>query len=109
MALVSMKQQAVDAYAPTEQSLPDRLADDYGYGLCINLGKEQCAALGISSLPEPGTVVMLQARAVVTRTSIVNDGDNDDPEHNLSLQITDLDLGDAPKSAGELASALYGG
>ncbi|TAN29583.1 MAG: hypothetical protein EPN31_06245 [Castellaniella sp.] len=108
--LTSMKRQP--KMGPDCWSAMDQMADDYGYGLSINLDKDQCAALGLTDLPAPGTPVMIRAVGVVTRTSVVNDGDADDPERSLSVQLTDLAL-DTPGAAGDTAdsaaSLLYGG
>lgn len=99
MALVSMK---CDHEHEIKES---ELMHEYGYGLCINLEEEQCDALGITTLPAPGQVVMIRARAVVTRTRVENDGEG--PENHMSLQITDMELGGAQAEQSP-ATMLYG-
>ena len=106
MSLISMKRQ------PSYQESPlEALSDEYGYGLCLHLDKQQCAALGLTALPAPGTPVMIRARCIVTRTEVVNDGDSDDPENNLNMQITDLEIDSngGTETAGQAATLLYGG
>lgn len=99
MALVSMKRE------PDNEPYELEMENEYGYGTCIHLDEDQCNALGITTLPAPGQVVMIRARAVVTRTMVENDGEG--PENHMSLQITDMELGGAQteKSA---ATMLYG-
>lgn len=99
MALVSMKRE------PDNEPYEHELESEYGYGTCIHLDEDQCNALGITTLPTPGQVVMIRARAVVTRTMVENDGEG--PENHMSLQITDMELGGAPTEQ-SAASMLYG-
>lgn len=97
MALKSMKM---------ESTIPQpEMADEYGYGLRINLECDQVEALGITKLPEPGTAMMIRARVVVVRTTTENDGEG--PEHYMTLQITDMELGAVEKNK-PAASMLYG-
>lgn len=96
MALVSMKR---------ESKAPEMEENEYGYGLRICLESDQCEALGITTPPEPGTAVMLRARAVVSRTNIENDGEG--PETYMTLQITDMELGKT-EPAKNAATMLYG-
>lgn len=97
MALKSMKREMKGAQPMME--------DEYGYGLCINLDSDQVEALGITKLPEPGTAMMIRARVVVKRTMTENEGEG--PEHYMSLQITDMELGAIEKTK-PAASMLYG-
>lgn len=99
MALVSMKRE------PDNEPYEAVMESEYGYGTCIHLDEDQCNALGITTLPAPGQVVMIRARAVVTRTRVENDGEG--PENHMSLQITDMELGGA-QSEQSAASLLYG-
>jgi hypothetical protein len=99
MALVSMKRK------PDNEPYDLAMEGEYGYGTCIHLDEDQCNALGLTTLPAPGQAVMIRARAVVTRTMIENDGDG--PEHHMSLQITDMEMGGA-QSEQSTASLLYG-
>ena len=99
MALVSMKKQ------PDNEAIEDKM-DEYGYGLCIHLDEDQVEALGLTQLPEPGTVLMIHAKDMVTRTMVENDGEGD--EKHLSLQITDMEFGPVEGKAKSSASLLYG-
>jgi len=102
MALVSMKT-GNDDYV-------DSGPNPYGYGLCIRLNDEQCAALGITEPLKAGSVVMLTAHAFVASATQSVEGDSDDagPDVCMELQITDLSLGSTGKTDGERASLLYG-
>ena len=84
------------------------------YNTCptIYLNDDQVEALGIAGMPEPGTVFMLQVRAVVTR--MVAEAEEADeakaegnaPDVSLTLQLTDMEiLHGGGKSA---ATLLYG-
>lgn len=97
MALKSMKIERESAAMVEE--------NEYGYGLCINLDSDQVEALGITKLPEPGSAMMIRARVVVKRTTTENDGEG--PEHYMSLQITDMEIGAIEKTK-PAASMLYG-
>lgn len=103
--LVSMElSEQTDAY--TSEPNP------YGYGLTLCLCEEQLAALGISGLPDPGTVLKITALATVAETEV--EKDEDGTEREMRLQITDMSIdaaSGAPKapgrSADEIASSLY--
>jgi len=100
MALVSMAVKDDDDYS----SMPD---NPYGYGLVISLNDAQCAALGITTPPQAGTVVAIEARCIVSSVTQEVEPGEDMPEVCMRLQITDMGLGgvQSDKSA---ASALYG-
>jgi hypothetical protein len=106
MKLVSMKREK--PYVNTMAS-----PNPYGYGLCLSLNSEQCEALGIASPPPAGTVVSVQAIAVVQSvTESVDDdaeekGEGGSNDVSLSLQITDMGVslgGQDPNPA----ETLYG-
>lgn len=63
---------------------------EYPYGLCLSLNSDTLDRLGMTELPEIGTVLTLHARVEVTSVSQYEraDGKNRD----VSLQITDMDL-----------------
>lgn len=63
---------------------------EYPYGLCISLDTDSLNKLGLTELPEIGTVLTLLARVEVTSVSQYerSDGKNRD----VSLQITDMEL-----------------
>lgn len=99
MALVSMKRK------PDNEPYEHAMDSEYGYGTCIHLDEDQCEALGLTTLPAPGQVVMIRARCVVTRTMVEDDGEG--PENHMNLQITDMELG-ASNDSPSAASMLYG-
>ena len=82
MALVSMK-----VKKENEMEMPN---GEYGYGTMLHLEEDQVSALGITELPEVGTVMKVSALAVVTKTMLENDGEGE--EKMLCLQITDMEL-----------------
>ena len=85
----------------------------YGYGLTIELDSDRCEALGIKGPIKPGTVIGLQALAVVTRSVEMLEGADevskgeDGNDISLSLQVTDLALSPGDQSA-KTATILYG-
>lgn len=99
MALVSMKRK------PDNEPYEHAMDSEYGYGTCIHLDEDQCEALGLTTLPAPGQVVMIRARCVVTRTMVEDDGEG--PENHMNLQITDMELGGA-EAGPSAATILYG-
>ncbi len=60
MKLVSMKREGED-HTAAPYSEPN-----YGGGLCLYLGADQCEALGLRSQLKPGTQVSIKAQAVLT-------------------------------------------
>ncbi|WP_244129208.1 capsid staple protein [Burkholderia gladioli] len=80
----------------------------YPYGLTICLDDEALAKLGITSLPDVGTPFTLAARVEVCSTSQYQNQDGAD--RNLSLQITDMELGPPPstQTPEERAAKFYG-
>lgn len=99
MALISMKRK------PPEMKMADPMESEYGYGLCLKLEPDQVEALGITQLPAVGTAMMIRARVVVKKTETEDEGEG--PEHELYLQVTDLELGRA-ESDKPAATMLYG-
>lgn len=99
MALVSMRQ--FEEKAEVEDN-------PYGYGLCISLSPEQCAALGLTSPPPAGSVMMLSARTEATSvTEAAGESGEGGNEIYLSLQITDLEIQDMQSAATDVARVLY--
>ena len=96
MKLVSMKK------AEQNDTAPD--PDDYGYGLMLYLDDDQLQALGLAALPDVGTVMDIQAKAVVMR--IVQENDGEGAEKRLNLQITDLGVQKTDQRTA--ADKLYG-
>lgn len=62
----------------------------YPYGLKINLEKEQLKQLGITDLPEVGSVVTLAAKCEVSSTSSFKTDNGE--RKDMSLQITEMSL-----------------
>ena len=105
MALINMKQQ------PKREEMPGAIEADeprYPYGLCISLGKEELAKLGITALPKVGGEMMITAKAVVKSTSAY-DTQGEGQDMRVELQITDMGLGQTDDAQNEnRASKLYG-
>lgn len=101
MNLVSMKtdDNGMDACAP----------NPYGYGLTLCLNDDQCEALGIKAPLRAGTVVNIQARAVVTRSTESVEADGDDTGNDVSLELQVTDLGLAAASSMYDKSGMVGG
>lgn len=102
MALVSLAQDNDDGPTPNNP-----IEDTYGWGTSISLTADQCEALGLTSPPTAGTRVMVHALAVVQSVTQSVDGDADDPDVRMCLQLTDMEIVSAPGPAP--ATALYGG
>lgn len=75
---------------------------DYNESPCIYLTDEQCKALGITSPPAAGTAMMITARAVAQSVTQSVDGDKDDPDIRMSLQLTHMEISGSPSSGGSL-------
>lgn len=84
----------------------------YGYGLTLHLNDEQLKALGVKKPFPVGTIIMVEAKAMVesTRESVEgrvdDDGDTDYTEVSMSLQITDMAV-EAEGKAKNPAEILY--
>lgn len=89
-----MKAELVDMkMAPQKESGPMDCAmvgetEDYPYGLCIRLEKEQIDALNLMELPKVGKSCKILATGMVTQSSMQPGGK--DP--GISIQITALQL-----------------
>ncbi len=85
---------------------------DYDNSPTIYLTDDQCEALGITTVPAPGTVYMLKVRAVATRvTAEAEEADEAKAEGNafdisLMLKLTDIEI--TQGSGKDTASVLYG-
>lgn len=101
MQMVSMNVDDDDAVRPQ------------GYDCCprIYLNAEQVEALGIQGMPEPGTVFLVQAHAVVTSMTATAEQDNEEKAEgkgtdvSLSLKLVEMA---AQPAGGDKASVLYG-
>ena len=105
MKMVNMKQSKKESEtmaAPVEVD-----ASEYPYGLCLNLGKEEIAKLGLGT-PKAGSKFMLHAMVEVKSVTISDHADGNGYK-DMSLQITDMVL---EKPGGmdsrKVAGALYG-
>lgn len=77
---------------------------------CIYLSQEQCDALGIQGSIDAGTVIGINARCVVTRsTTSIDSVDDTDKDVCLTLSITDAEITDAASttSKADAAKKLY--
>lgn len=101
MKLVSMKADTDDGAMPS--------VSKYGYGLCLSLDEDQCEALGITEPLRAGTILTLQASAIVVSATerVESDGDDAGPDISMSIQITDLGL-EVQGQSSKAASLLYG-
>lgn len=106
MPMVNLKMSREERKEQTEVMAMDE--PQYPYGLCIDLDDDTLAKLGITSLPAVGTAIQFTARAVVKSTSS-NQYEGSEPESRMSLQLTDMEIGDASRSTSDSATALYGG
>jgi hypothetical protein len=75
----------------TEQ--PDAMPEHgYGYGLCIYLTDKQCEALGITTPLKAGSLVTVNARAMVKEATESMEPGEESPEVRMSLQITEMGI-----------------
>lgn len=92
MKLVSMKRKPEEKTKDSECCAPmDGEHPDYPWGLRIEIGDEQLAALGIKSLPAAGANVALEGVALVYGIA-EEQVDGGETKRRLELQITDLAL-----------------
>lgn len=100
MDLVSMKRSPAEA---KEAATPADTAPEYPYGLRLRLEDEELQKLGLTTLPDVGTSLVLTARVEVCGTSAY---DSESGKHrSVELQLTDLAL--APEQRPANAEALY--
>ena len=89
---------------------PEYEAPAYPYGLSISLCDESLEKLGMSDLPKVGTVKTFTVQATVTSVSQNETAKPDDEgstqNRNVSLQITDIDMGQG--GATSMADRMYG-
>ena len=93
MALIDMNVRS-DDYASVAPS-------DYNESPCVYLTDAQCKALGITSPPRAGTVVMISAMAEVQSVTESVDDDDDDPDVRMTLCLTHMEL-QAPNASTNL-------
>jgi len=103
MAMKSMKLSKAEKKETVEAK--PYTGPEYPYGLSISLDKEALDKLGISELPEVGTKLTLEAKVDVTGVS-ESSSDSGKDYRTLTLQITDMELGEAPGE--DIGKKLYG-
>lgn len=100
---------------PEPMTLPDGPEPYYSFGTCLCLDETHLEQLGFTELPPAGTAFMIEAKAIVRRSSTEDpDADGDVDRASLELQITHLGLeeqSDKMRAATRSAKAakLYGG
>ncbi len=80
-------------------------AEDYDHSPTVYLSDAQVSALGLKSLPKPGTVFALEARAVVSSVSASDYKGDGSSNANLSFRLTAMAI-EAEKP--DNATMLYG-
>ena len=101
MELKSMKIDPAEQEPETMMSEPS----PYPYGLCLRLEEDSVEKLGLDELPEVGTEVTIQAKAIVRSTNEMNR--EGEMYRSLELQITDMGMSTGKKK--DIQAALYGG
>ena len=104
--MISMKRKP-DGENSTAMPVEGSSKEEYPYGLCISLGKEELKKLGITQPPSVGSKMTITA-AVFVKSASTHEYVGDDKEMNVSLQITDMEIGEA-KDKADSATLLYGG
>jgi len=111
--IVSMERTAAEKAKAEEacKAMPCE-GPDYPWGLCLNLGKEELAKLGITKLPEVGDEFHIYGVACVTRVSQSANKEGDESK-SVELQVTALgvmqeDEADEESGFSKAAAKLYG-
>ena len=109
MKLVNMAMSKEKAAEQSPSTLAEPEMPRYAYGLRIELDDDALEKLGITGLPKVGTEMMITANVCVCAIGS-SDSQEGDAESHVSLQITDMALGDEdePKGKRSPAKALYG-
>src|SRR5690348_9641609 len=112
MKIVDMSRTPAEKKAAQERyAIPSDAGPDYPYGLCLSLGKDELAKLGIEELPEVGDEFHLYAVACVTRVSQTASKDTGEDSKGVELQITQLGAlldDDDDDLTSKAARTLYG-
>jgi hypothetical protein len=103
MALKNMAQTAEEA-KEYGGAIASGEGDKYPYGLCLQLSNSTLEKLGWTKLPAVGSTVTVIAQATVVSTGERQEQDGD-TEQNVSLQITDMDLGASSIAASDKSNA----
>lgn len=106
MKLVSMERTAAEKKAAEERwNAEAETGPDYPYGLCLNLGGDELAKLGIKTLPAVGAEMEVTAKVKVTSVSS-SESERGEGYKSVSLQITEMSLDDGERASA--AERLYG-
>lgn len=103
MPLQSMKMTKEDRKMETPAMLSEK--PEYPYGLCLRLDNATMKKLGMSSLPDVGSILMISAKAEVVSVS-ERDSAYGGEDRNCELQITEMNIEGA--SNDKAAKSLYG-
>jgi hypothetical protein len=101
--MVNMKMSADKAKEYSEPQLSGD-APEYPYGLCLHLGMDELAKLGMTTLPDVGAKMTITAMAFVKSTSAY-ETQSEGKSMSVDLQITDMEVGSAEKK--DPASVMY--
>ena len=103
----------MDMNIKSEQAEGTAIADgDYDRSPTIYLNDDQCEALGIKGLPEPGSQFTLRVIATVVRASVSAEEQGEKGEEgnktdlDLSLRLGDIEIVQRPPKTA--ADTLYG-
>ena len=109
MALVSIKrtpEEMADLAADMIQAEPAGFPE-YSYGCCIQITEAELSKMGWTDPPKAGDTVKIEALCFVRTVNTSADGDEDDPDTCVNLQITDMDM-KVSKPRKSAAEVLYG-
>jgi hypothetical protein len=103
MKMVNMKMGKGESNTLLGES-PSKDSPAYPYGLNIELNEDSLKKLKLDDLPEAGEEMYIHAKVSVVRSSIT-DTKEGGKQRSVSLQITDLCLGEEKD---ETAEKMYG-
>ena len=88
--MVDMKRSAADMRSEATAMAAGPDGEQYPYGLCINLDKDELDKLGITTLPPIGSAVHMMAVGTVTRVSqsASQTPQGSDEQTSMAIQIT---------------------
>lgn len=103
MKVVSMERTKAEKKAAQEriEAMPSPSdGPDYPWGLCLNLGADELAKLGIDDLPAVGDEMHFGGVAIVTRVS-QSASQHGEESKGVELQITHLGVNDGDDDDGQ--------
>ncbi len=104
--LINMENTAEEAKQQVDPSMVK--GPKYPWGLTISLDDDSLKKLGIDTLPEVGTAVMVVAKATVASVS-ARQSEGGENYRCLDLQLTDMQVSGTQKDRmGRATEALYG-